>query len=116
MARNQGKEKGFFWALLSSNSSRPSLLRGDPHERGVTGSARRARQEQAARHSQTQRSSTLDHVRSRFERQTSLCSNTVSSGDDDSDYDKSVSREESVGQDESVSHPVDWTLVRGHAG
>ena len=101
---------------MSGNSSRPSLLRGDPHERGVTGSARRARQEQAARHSQAQRSSTLDHVRSRFECQTSLRSNTVGSGDDDTDYDESVSREESVGQDESVGHPVDWTLVKGHAG
>ena len=55
-------------------------------------------------------------MRSRFERQTSLRSNTVGSGDDDTDYDESVSREEFVGQDECVGHPVDWTLVRGHAG
>ncbi|XP_057526209.1 uncharacterized protein LOC130805452 [Amaranthus tricolor] len=88
MAENQEKGKDFFRRLLSGNSSRPSLLRGDPHERGVTGSARRARQEQAAGHSQAQCSTTLDH---------------------------SVSREESVGHDESVGHPVDWTLVRGHA-
>ena len=116
MTRNQGKGKGFFRGLLSNNSSRPSLLRGDPHERGVSGSARRARQEQAAKHSQTQRSTTLDHVRSRFERHSSQRSDTAGSGDDDTDYDESVSREESIGQDESLGHPVDWTLVRGHAG
>ena len=69
MAGNQEKEKGFIRGLLNGNSFRPSLLRRDPHERGVTGSARRARQEHAARHSQAQCSSTLDHVRSRFERQ-----------------------------------------------
>ena len=115
MVGNQGKGKEIFRGLLSGNSSRPTLLRGDPHERGVTGSARRARQEQAARHSQAQRSTTLDHVRSRFERQSSLHSHTVGSGDDDTDYDDSVSREESVGQDESAGHPVDWTLVRRHA-
>ena len=51
MASNQGKEKGFFKGLLSGNSSRPTLLRGDPYESGVTSSARRARQDQAARHS-----------------------------------------------------------------
>ena len=55
-------------------------------------------------------------MRSRFERQSSLRSHTVGSGDDDTDYDDFVSREESVGQDESAGHPVDWTLVRGHAG
>ena len=43
MAGNQGKGKGFFRGLLSENSSRPTSLRGDPHERGVTGSARRSR-------------------------------------------------------------------------
>ena len=43
--------------MLSGSSSRPTILRGDPHESGVTGSARQARQEQAARHSQPQRSS-----------------------------------------------------------
>ncbi|XP_057529713.1 uncharacterized protein LOC130808250 [Amaranthus tricolor] len=75
----------------------------------------RARQEQAAVHSQAQRSSTLEQVRSRLERQSSLHSHTVGSGDDHTDYDNSVSREESVGQDESVGHPVDWTLIRGHA-
>ena len=107
MSGNQEKGKGFFRVLLSGNSFRPSLLIGDPYNRRVTGSARRARQEQAARHSQAQRSSTLDHVRSRFERQTSLRSNTVGSGDDDTDYDDSVSRKEFVGQDESVGHPVD---------
>ena len=52
MAGNQGRGKGFFRSLLSGNSSRPTLLRGDPHERGVTDSARRARQEEAARHSE----------------------------------------------------------------
>ena len=85
MAGNQEKGKRFFRGLLSGNSSRLNLLKGDPHERGVTGSARRARQEQAAGHSQAQCSTTLDHVRSRFERQTSLRSNTVGSGDDDTD-------------------------------
>ena len=55
-------------------------------------------------------------MRSRLERQSSLHSHTVGSGDDHTDYDNSVSREESVGQDESVGHPVDWTLIRGHAG
>ena len=116
MDGNQGKVKGFFRGLLNGNSSRPSLLRGDPHEWGVTVSARRARQEQAARLSQAQRSTTLDHVRSRFERQSILHSHTVGSGDDDTDYGDSVSREESVGQDESAGHPIDWTLVTGHAG
>ena len=91
------EKKRVFRGLSSGNSSRPTLLRGDPHERGVTGSARRARQEQAARHRQAQRSTTLDHVRSRFERQSSLHSHTVSSGDDVTDYDDSVSPEESVG-------------------
>ena len=38
--QGKGKEKGFFTGLLSGNSSRPTLLRGDPHERGVPGSAR----------------------------------------------------------------------------
>ena len=109
------KRKRVFRGLLSGNSSRPTLLRGDPHERGVTGSARQVRQTQAARHSQAQRSTTLDHVRSRFERQSILHSHTVGSGDDDTDYGDSVSREESVGQDESAGHPVDWTLG-GHAG
>ena len=52
MARNQGKGKGFFRNLLSRSNSMRTLLRGDPHERGVTSSARRARLEQAARHSQ----------------------------------------------------------------
>ena len=40
MDGNQGKGKGFFRGLLSGNSSRPTSLRGDPHERGVTGSVR----------------------------------------------------------------------------
>ena len=51
MTGSQGKEKGFFRHLLNRNSSRPTLLKGDPYERGVTGSARRAREEEAARHS-----------------------------------------------------------------
>ena len=71
MAGNQGKGKGFFKGLLSGNSSRPTLLRGDPHEMGVTGFARQARQEQAARHSQAQRSSTLHQVCTHFDDQTS---------------------------------------------
>ena len=77
MAANQGKGKGFFRGLLSGSSSRPTLLRGDPHERGVAGYARRARQEQAARHSQAQSSTTLEQVRSRFQSQSSLHSHTV---------------------------------------
>ena len=72
MAGSQGKGKGFFRHLLSGNSSRPTLLRGDPHERGVTGSARRARREEAARHSEAQQSSTLHHVRTRFDDQASV--------------------------------------------
>ena len=36
MAGSQGKGKDFFRHLLSGNSSRPTLLRGDPHEKGVT--------------------------------------------------------------------------------
>ena len=55
-------------------------------------------------------------MRSRFERQTSLRTNTVGSGDDDTDFDESLSREDSVSQDESVAHPVDWSVVRGRAG
>ena len=64
MAGNQGKGKSFFRHLLSGKSSKPTLLRGDPHERGVRGSARRARQEEATRHSEAQRSSPLHQVRS----------------------------------------------------
>ena len=60
MAGTHRKGKGFFRNLLSGNSSRLTLLRGDPHERGVTGSIRRARLEEAARHSEAQRSSTLN--------------------------------------------------------
>ena len=58
--------------MLSENSSRPTLLKGGPREKWVTGSARRARQEQAARHSEAQRSITLHQVRTRFDDQTSL--------------------------------------------
>ena len=90
--------------MLSGSSSRPTILRGDPHESGVTGSARQARQEQAARHSQPQRSSMLHQVRTHFDDQTSPQSNSGGSSSDDSDY------EGSVGQ------PFDWTVVRGHAG
>ena len=79
MAGNHGKGKGFFRGLLSGNRPRPTLLRGDPHERGVTGSARRARQEQAALHSQAQRSSALHQVRSGYERESRLHSDTVGS-------------------------------------
>ena len=35
MAGNQGKGKDYFRHLLSENTSRPTLLRGDPHERGL---------------------------------------------------------------------------------
>ena len=71
MADTHEKEKGLFRNLLSGNSSKPTLLRGDPHERGVIGSARRARQEEASRHSEAQRSSTLQQVRTRFHDQAS---------------------------------------------
>ena len=104
MAGNQERGKGFFRNLLSENNSRPTLLRGDPHERRFTSSARRARQEQVARHSQTQLSSMLHQVRTYFDDQTSLQSNSRGSSSDDSDY------EGSVGQ------PVDWTVVREHTG
>ena len=88
MASNQGKGKGFFRQLLRGSSSRPTLLRGDPHERGVTGSARRARQEEAARHSEAQRSSTLNQVRTPFDDQaSSLQSSWGVSSDDDNDAD-----------------------------
>ena len=73
---------------MSENSSSPTLLRGDPHERGVTDSTRRARQEEAARHSEAQRLSTLNQVRTRFNDQaSSLQSNWGVSSDDDNDAD-----------------------------
>ena len=72
MAGSQGKGNGFFRHLLSENSSRQTLLRGDPYERGVMGSARRARQEEAARHSEAQRSSTLQQVRTQFDDQANV--------------------------------------------
>ena len=77
MAGNQGKEKVFFRHLLSGNSFRRTLLRGDPHERGVTCSARRARQEEAVRHSEVERSSTLHQVRTRFDDQANIQSSWV---------------------------------------
>ncbi|XP_057523306.1 uncharacterized protein LOC130803137 [Amaranthus tricolor] len=106
MAGNQGKGKGFFKHLLSGNSSRPILLRGDPDKRGVTGSTRRARQEDAARHSEAQRSSTLNQVRTRFDDQASSHQSSwgVSSDDDDAD---------DVEYQGAVVHPVDWTVLRG---
>ena len=67
MAGTHRKGKDLFRNLLSRNSSRPTLLRGDLHERGVTVSTRRARQEEAARHSEAQRSNTLNQVRTRFD-------------------------------------------------
>ena len=70
---------------------------------GVTGSARRARQKQAARNSQAKRSSTLHQVCTHFDDQTSLQSNSRGSSSDDSDYEG------------SVDQPVDWTVVCGHA-
>ena len=71
MTGNQVKGKGFFRHLLRGNSFRLTLLRGDPHERAVTGSARRARQEEAARHSVDQRSSALGLVRTPLDDQAS---------------------------------------------
>ena len=88
MADNQGKENGFFRHLLSGNSSRPTLLKGDPHKRGVMDSARRARQEEAVRHSVAQRSSALNIVRTRID-------------------------DEYVGD---VVRPTEWTVVRGSDG
>ena len=85
---------------MSGNSSRPTLLSGDPHERGVTGFVRRARQKEAARHSETQRSSTLHQVRTRFDDQASVQSSWRVSSDDDDDEYHGV-----------VGHPVDWTVV-----
>ena len=67
MTGNQERGKSSFRGMLSENSSKPTLLRGDLHERGVTGFARQARQEETARHSQPQRSSTLHQVRTHFE-------------------------------------------------
>ena len=88
--------------MLRGSSSKPTILRGDPYEKGVTGSARRARQEQAARHSQAQRSTTLHQVHTHFDDQTSLQSNSRGSSSDDSDYEGSVGK------------LVDWTVVRGN--
>ena len=88
MTGNQGKGKSFFRHLLSGNISKPNLLRGDPHERGVTSSARRARQEEVARHSEAQRSSTLNQVRTPFDDQASkLQSSWGVYSDDDNDVD-----------------------------
>ena len=110
MAGNQGKGKGFFRQLLRGNSSRPTLLRGDPHERGVTGSARRARQEEAARHSIAQRSSVLDPVRTPVEDQaSSIQSSWGVSSDDDNDADD-------VEYEAPDFRPVNWTIVRGRDG
>ena len=110
MAGNQGKGKGFFRQLLRGNSSRPTLLRGDPHERGVTGSARRARQEEAARHSIAQRSSALDLVRTPLDDQSSsIQSSWGVSSDDDNDADD-------VRYEAPDSRPLNWTVVRGPDG
>ena len=46
----------------------------------------------------------LHQVRTRFEDQTSLQINSGGSSDEDSDY------------ADSVGQPVEWTVVRGHAG
>ena len=43
-------------------------------------------------------------MRTHFKDQTSLQSNSGSSSDEDSDYDG------------SIGQPVDWTVMRGHAG
>ncbi|XP_057548704.1 uncharacterized protein LOC130827102 [Amaranthus tricolor] len=107
MASNQGKGKGFFRQLLRGNSSKPTLLRGDPHKRGVTDSARRTRQEEAARHSEAQRSSTLNQMITHFDDQaSSLQSSWGVSSDDDNDSDDVQFQ----GPD---SRPLDWTVVRG---
>ena len=110
MAGNHGRGKGYFRGMLSGNTFRPTLLRGDPHERGVTGSARRARQEEAVRYSQAQRSSTLHQVRTNVDQQASLRSDTFDSDDYDTEFD------ESVGEEESVGATVDWAPMRGAAG
>ena len=104
MTGNQGKGKGFFRHLLSGNSSRPTLLKGDPNERMVTRSTRRARKEEAARHSEAQRSSTLNQVRTRFDDQASSLQSSwgVSSDDDDAD---------DVEYQGTVVRPVGWTVV-----
>ena len=54
MSGNQSNGKGFFRGLLSGNSSRPTLLRGeseDHNNKGVIGYAYRDGQEQTAIHS-----------------------------------------------------------------
>ena len=103
------KRKGFFRNLLSGNSSRPTLLRGDHHERGVMGSARRAGQEEAARHNEAQQSSTLQQVRTRFDDQASSLQSSwgVSSDNDDAN---------DVEYQGAVLRPVDWTVVQGPTG
>ena len=100
MTGNQGNEKGFFRHLLNENSSMPTSLRGYPHEREVMASARRFRQEEATRHFEAQRSSTLHQVRTRFDDQASIQSSCGGSGDDDDDDDD----DEYQG---SVARPVD---------
>ncbi|XP_057528012.1 protein MAIN-LIKE 1-like [Amaranthus tricolor] len=110
MACNQGKGKGLFRQLLRGSSFRPTLLRGDPHERGVTGFAKRARQEEAARHSIAQRSSALDLVRTPLDDQSSsIQSSWGVSSDDDNDADD-------VQYEAPDSRPLDWTVVRGPEG
>ena len=51
MTRNYSRGKGFFRVLLSGNSSRPILLRGDLHKKGVTISACRTKQEHVIKQS-----------------------------------------------------------------
>ena len=110
MASTHQKGNGFFRNLLSGNISRPNLLRGDPHERGVTGSTRRARQEKAARYSEDQRLSTLNQVRTRFDDQAnSLQSSWGISSDDDNDADD-------VQYQGPDLRPADWTVVWGPEG
>ena len=71
-------------------------------------SARRARQEDAARHSIAQRSSALDLVRTLVEDQaSSIQSSWGVSSDDDNDVDD-------VEYEASDFRPVDWQAFKGH--
>ena len=76
----------------------------------MTGSTRRARQEEAAKHSEAQRLSTLNQVRTRFDDQaSSLQSSLGVSSEDDNDADD-------VQYQGPDLRPVDWTVVWGPDG
>ena len=72
----------------------------------MRGSTRRARQEEAARHNEAQRSSTLYQMRTCFDDQASSLQSSwaVSSDDDDAD---------DVEYQGAVVRPADWTIVWG---